>query len=540
MLVPERFLRLVTFLLGIVAVGAMVAGASQPRFDPGSGSRAVLHLLPRPHPALDTLPRSENAAETLSRVAREIEGCGDGCAGVVYLWSDRMPLSRAGVESIEEAAGEAGVELTLMETETLAAYAEGGVRGLGSNRRTVEGLLASGALAHAPALVVHGNGRITGPAILGYKTSAAYASALRRRLSRADEMRTGGPPDAASPEARRFSVPPRDRPRHAQAQLRTVSELEAVGRPGAYFRWVPGREAIAYESGGRVYILDLGDGQSREAPGYVDFVPSPDGSLFVTPAPRRSGMEFYDAFEVFRAVEKGEPHRVEAFFTDRVMQDQYPSVGILEQEGAAGRSGSRTVYRMLTSWFEGIRYREYEATVGAADRPPEIRPVGDPVQPCRGRRLSIPIMSQSGLEVAARDESTGTTKIFRMLEDGRCEEVVDLGVQTGKVAWHSSGRRLAFARPPRDSRIGPGGIFPRGFGGGSERRDAGGPGSDTGGRADGIFVYDRDEERMTRVPGSEDASALAFPEFIGSDRLVYLVPGGSGEPTVFRVIEGAW
>lgn len=195
---------------------------------------------------------------------------------------------------------------------------------------------------------------------------------------------------------------------------------------------------------------------------------------------------------------------------------------------------------MVTSWFEGIRYRDYRVTREAADRPPEVRPLGDPVQPCPRQRLSIPILSHGGLEVAARDESTGTTKIFRILEDGRCEEVVDLGVQTGKVAWHFSGRLLAFARPPRNSRTGPGGIFPRGFPGGNVGGSRGDRDDRDGTRPDGIFLYDRDEGRMSRVTGSEDASALAFPEFIGSDRLAYLVPGESGEPTVFRVVEGAW
>ena len=130
--------------------------------------------------------------------------------------------------------------------------------------------------------------------------------------------------------------------------------------------------------------------------------------------------------------------------------------------------------------------------------------------------LSTPIMSQDGTEVAARDESTGTTKIFRILTAGRCSEVLDFGVQTGKVAWHRSGRLLAFARP----RI---------------RRRQG----DADESSRGIFLFDRDQRRLTRLSDSEGASRLAFPDFIGDDSVVFLIPGQSrGEASVFRVVDG--
>jgi hypothetical protein len=124
-------------------------------------------------------------------------------------------------------------------------------------------------------------------------------------------------------------------------------------------------------------------------------------------------------------------------------------------------------------------------------------------------------MSQDGTEVAARDESTGTTKILRIRTAGRCTEVFDLGVQTGKVAWHRTGRLLVFARP----RI---------------RRRQGDDES-----SQGIFLFDRDRRRLTRLSDSEGASRLAFPDFIGDDSVVFLIPGRSrGEPSVFRVVDG--
>ena len=229
----------------------------------------------------------------------------------------------------------------------------------------------------------------------------------------------------------------------------------------------------------------------------------------MTPGSGREGLRFYEAGEVFEAARANTPASVAPFFTDPQMRDQYPSVGILEQEE------SRVIYRVLTSWYDGIVYRDYEVQLDPGTDGPRVRPIGEPVTPCRETSLSTSIMSQDGLEVAARDESTGTTKIFRILTAGRCTEVVDLGIQTGKVAWHRTGRLLAFARP----RVRRRGVVDE--------------------SSQGIFLFDRDQQRLTRLGDSEGASPLAFPDFVGDDSVVFLVPSRSrGGSSVFRVVDG--
>jgi hypothetical protein len=59
-----------------------------------------------------------------------------------------------------------------------------------------------------------------------------------------------------------------------------------------------------------------------------------------------------------------------------------------------------------------------------------------------------------------------------------------------------------------------------------------------GGVEPGIFVYDRDERRLTRLEDSNGASQLAFPDFVGEDAVVFMIPGRTvREPSVFRVVE---
>ena len=459
---------------------------------------------------LPPLPAGLDSTTTLRRADARLEACAEDCVTAVYAWTPRMPLSRAGIPHVVRAAERTGVDLTLLAFDDLAEYAGVGA----SHARAIpvaDALLAAGALAHAPSLVVLRGGRPVGTAILGYKAASAYESAIARRLAAdADPPAAGAPslaPAAATPAPYQAAATLALAPA-AAAPARTVrvDDYPVVGVPGAYFRWVPGRRAVAYESGQRVYLLDMDDGQSRVAPGFIDFVPTPDGRYFVTPGEVEGGLTFYDAEEVFDAVERGSPGEVEPIFTDLRMRDQYPSVGILEQDA------SHTLYRVMTSWFEGVVYRDYDVRVDARTGASSVRPVGEVTQPCADVALSTPIMSQDGREVAGRDEATGTTKIFRILEGRRCEALTDFGVPTSKVAWHASGRRVAFSIPRRRR-------------GGDETEQ-------------GIFLLDRDARGLVRLPTSEEASRLAFPDFVGEDAVVFLVPGNGRErQSVFRVVE---
>jgi hypothetical protein len=467
--------------LGLEASRAVPAGAGLP-----------------PAYELAPLPEDLDSLTSLAEAAARVEACREACGMVVYLWTPRMPLSRAGIPHVAAATERLGLRLSLVAHEELSAAAsEASDTEELPVARLTEAMLAAGALAHAPALLVARQGALVGPAILGYKSTAAYESALARRLAEAPPRHDG----AVRTGSDRSELRPPDAP---TAAARVVEDYRVVGVPGAYFRWVPGRDAVAYESGQRVYLLDLQDGESRVAPGYIDFVPTPDGRYFVTPGEVEGGLTFYDADEVFDAVARGRPDEVEPIFTDLLMRDQYPSVGILQQDS------TRTLYRVMTSWFEGVVYRDYDVRRDAGTGAASVRPIAEPVRPCVGVALSTPIMSPDGAEVAGRDEATGTTKVFSILEGGRCEALTDFGVPTSKVAWHRTGGSVAFSIPRRRRTASEG--------------------------EQGIFVLDRELRELSRLPGSEEASRLAFPDFVGDDSVVFLIPGGAGRESVFRVV----
>ena len=50
------------------------------------------------------LPAGLDSLTSLEEAARRIEECADNCSGIVYFWSQRMPLSRSGIAEISGAA----------------------------------------------------------------------------------------------------------------------------------------------------------------------------------------------------------------------------------------------------------------------------------------------------------------------------------------------------------------------------------------------------------------------------------------------------
>jgi len=294
-------------------------------------------------------------------------------------------------------------------------------------------------------------------------------------------------------------------------------DYRVPGQPGPYFRWVPGLNAIAFESGEVVYLLELHTGAISIGPGYIDFVPSPDGRFFVTPKRDRGGLEFYDAATVFREAQSGRGTAVEPIFVDAEMRDQYPSVGVLRV--VYEESVQRTTYRVLTSWFDKIVFRDYEVTAPTGGGQLSVRPLGPPQPGCANLQVSLPIMAPDGRQLAGRDETSATTKMFRLDDNGRCTELVDLQMQTGKVAWAWDSKRIAFAIPRQ----------PR-----SVMTDGAAASSGASALA-GLFVFDPYEKLLTRVPGTERIQRLAFPEFVGDTAVMFLMNQEvQGDSSAFR------
>jgi len=351
-------------------------------------------------------------------------------------------------------------------------------------------------MLHFTSVSVLRGPEVQGTSVLGYKRAEGYRVLLEPRITGL-RQRWSAPTSALADDSR--TATPGE-----TGDIEIVWRLPVSPTPGAFFRRVPGTRYIAYDQNREVWLHDLESGERVRGPGWIDFVPTPEGALFVTPADRDAGLELYDAREVLREGRAGRGAQVRPVYVDSAMSDQYPSVGILE-----GEPGERVRYRILISWFEGLAIREYDVRWGG-DGPVRVEPVTEKIDACPGMGLSTPILSKDGQEIAARDESTGTTRLFRVEADGSCEPVLDFGRGTSKVGFSDDGRLIAFSSTE--------GV--------------------TGDRAMGrsrTLVFDRESQETVQIPESTTRS-LVIPEFVGSDSLLFLAsPDLRRLPVEFRM-----
>jgi hypothetical protein len=427
------------------------------------------------------LERCSNDAKNESR------GNGDICTGVIYLWSASMPLSEAGLAEVRRGAAGLTYVAIVSASDVVARLKDVPHKSTPDPElELARSIAAAGGLAHFPAVIVFRNGVAIGPAILGYKEAQTYRVLLAGRL--------GLQAAPSRPRPERI-----DQLMKAPMMGRIVRDINIEGEPGAYFRFAPNHGSVALTREQRVDFLDIDSGRFSPAPGYIDFIPSPDGRLFVTPTRLRGGLSFFDQSQLF---ERRDPSTAEPRLVDKLMRDQYPSIGLLS-ERRVGRSVEST-YRVLTSWTERAMFRDYlvkSTEAGTTD----IKPISNPLVACPTLKISIPMLSRSGRELAARDEGTGTTKLFELADDGECKESLDLGLPTGKIAWSPNGDRIAFS-------ISNGAV-----------RDSFGYRLPESQMVPGVFVLHRSKRMLAKIAGSENLDHLVFPDFIDADHLIFLV-----------------
>ena len=344
------------------------------------------------------------------------------CVALLYIWSPSMPLSEKGLPEARAAAVDLGLQLFAVSAQELFMSAPAAIPHVKSSHAydLFQAVLASGAKDHAPALLVLVPGRVVGPAIMGYRTSQAYQDYIAERLK---SGRATSPPPYAG------TVP------HDTIRPITIRQHELAEKPGAFFRLVPRTTYIAYTTGSEAKLLDLTTGEVLPAPGEIDFVPSPDGRIFVSPRRGGSGLMFFDAAEVLNPGNNAS--LPDPIYTDLEMRDQYPTIGILEADNES------TTYRVAMSWHTSVAIKDY--VIKWEDGAPKVRPMSPSRAACPSLLLSLPMLSPDGRLMAARDQATGTTVVARLTPQGHCEIQRNIGLATSKASFSQDGKYVTFS-----------------------------------------------------------------------------------------------
>jgi hypothetical protein len=320
-------------------------------------------------------------------------------------------------------------------------------------------------------LTLFWDGNVAGPSIVGFKSAAAYTQILRERLADSSKYGTPGNP-------------------------RVVWATPMASKIGFFFRHVPGRRLLAFDSAGSNYLMDLDTRHSWEAPGELDLIASPSGLVFVTPGPERAGLDFFDVEAVVQGARRRDLPA--ALFRDPFMRDQYPSVANL-----AGSGDSISILRVLTSWFTDVSVRDYVVRASSG-RVTSVAPVGPPWRPCDGLNLSLPMLSPDGTMIAGRDGRTGTTKVWRIMPFGHCTAVRDIGQPTSKATFNPPSTSIAYSRQ-------------------------------LGSNTSGVFVFDL-AASSERLIATVHNSALTIPDYLSVDSVVFLAGSSTGPDTLMIAI----
>jgi hypothetical protein len=374
---------------------------------------------------------------------------------IFYSFSTAMPLSVDGLKEIRSAAADLGAQVIFLADpssteEDIRAVTSVPVRYQKSGR-----LRELGVQLHYPSLVVANNQRVVGNRLEGFKSRDGYVTLISDllKLSWKETFRVSG----------------------------TV----ALPRPMSdFFKPLYGTDFIASGNSTPNFVLNVRTSGSFDLPNddWGDPGPTPD-SQFIT----LLGFDGLAWFSVSDILTTADPSQLNQLLKDPGLVT-YQSMGLL---------ASTSLYRALGAVSSstnptGLIFRDYEKRF-RADGKPTISPVREWQPVCQGKRISIPMMSRTGLYLSGSHE--GTLKVFRIGPDARaCDQVFDTKAVTGKADFSADDRSILYVSRSQDP---------------ATRKSV-----------DAIFLADLARNDKKAVYHAAEGTQLTFPAFMSPDRIV--------------------
>lgn len=398
-------------------------------------------------------------------------------AGLIYVWSPRMPLSVQGLEEARRAAADAGIAFVEARDPHAGPAADSQLI-LNSNR-----LLELGVSNHFPTIAFFKDGKVLPTLVPGYESREQLGNLMDTILSNHSvEMVNKG-------AAKNVEV----------SQL-ALTEIRAYSNPRVpeYFYKVRSNGLmISYSSDGTNYLFDLANNSEITLPGVYDpvFNLGTDTMLF----PMGRGYNFH-------SLKKWRAGDLQPLLVDETLLGVYQSAGLLKAEEG------KIVFRVISEQLGNHLTRDYSYS------PSEdaITPLGDSAKTlCSNFSIKLPIISKNGLEVGGVDLIAKKTSVWKIISDGTCEKVEELSLITGKLNFSYDSRFVTYhiyATDHADYETRP----------------------DSNHQAN-VYVYDRQTKKTYQITNNIGLNSM-YPDFTQAGELVFADYPHSGDGARYRFL----
>jgi len=398
-------------------------------------------------------------------------------AGLIYVWSPRMPLSVQGLEEARKAAADAGIAFVEARDPHAGPAADSQML-LNSNR-----LMGLGVMNHFPTIAFFKEGKVLPTLVPGYESREQLTNLMSSILSdKSVEMINKG-------AAKNVEV--------SQLALQEIRAYSNARVPEYFYKIRSNGQMISYSSEGTNYLFDLSNGSEITLPGTYDpvFNLGTDTMLF----PMGNGYNFH-------SLKKWQAGDHSPLLFDETLLGVYQSTGLLKTEDG------KITFRVISEQMGNHLTRDYSYS------PSEdaITPLGESAKTlCSNFSIKLPIVSKNGLEVGGVDLVAKKTAIFKIMADGTCEKVEELGLITGKLNFSYDSRFITYHIYATDHAE-------------YEHRP------DSNHQAN-IYVFDRQTKKTYQVTTNVGLNSM-YPDFTQAGELVFADYPHSGEGARYRFL----
>jgi mono/diheme cytochrome c family protein len=282
-----------------------------------------------------------------------------------------------------------------------------------------------------------------------------------------------------------------------------ISTTQSPKNPNWFFRSFPNSNKVSFASDDGNYILDMDTNQAYQVPGPYDPVPIGESIISVP----QDNFQTYSVAQILSKTDNTTDHRGEITSLGTMgIGGVYQSIGQMPSVGGKQR------YRAVTDQ-DGASYVDME--VDTTGTTPTIKSLGPAKKTCNNADFNLPMLSKDGTEIAGFDNTTQTTKVWKINADGSCTEVLNLGIPTGKADFSFDNKKLVFH--VTGSGADSSGYFTHTSG--SDARD--------------VYTYDREKKSYSKISQNLSNSAY-YPVWRKDGKVVYVNVDDAGNASFVK------